>query len=395
MPEYLDETAWVERNFTAANSIEALSNYQDTDGPLANPTIGNERVGRENFIFFEDDKNFWQRIFDRIDNKTRGDIGPVTVELFQVALTEWTPRIPGLFWRPHSKILRKAAQHNIEGQTSKWKTYSPTGKSQKVGGGIGTIRLPPSESGYRLACATASLNASTGIPILIEEEVWRRKRLFDGSIINGEVILEQLPGTWARDFPIVKGIPKLCLVLRNPDGIEVSRSRAPVVFHPYSIMEYWDTDAQFLDFVYCQAETTDTNYRQSLETFFEYYRSDMGREGRYLTAADIAQPMWDAQFSSPADMRRDNAGSVKLIEARALQAADGEQNIDVLIRFLSKAQTSGDLKRMSELANIPWRRWFRENDSIVKQVEHLANLAIDDGEKLFRLTQAAQMEFSE
>lgn len=88
MPEYLDETAWVERNFTAANSIEALSNYQDTDGPLENLAIGYGREERGNFIFFEDDKNFWQRVFDRIDNKRGRDIGPVKVELFQVALTE-------------------------------------------------------------------------------------------------------------------------------------------------------------------------------------------------------------------------------------------------------------------------------------------------------------------
>ena len=160
-------------------------------------------------------------------------------------------------------------------------------------------------------------------------------------------------------------------------------------------MEYWDADAQFLDFVYCQAETTNTDYRGSLEAFFEHYRNDKGREGRYLTAADVAQPMWDAQFSSPSEMRRDNSGSIKLIEARALEAADGLGNINALIRLLSKAQTSGDLKRLSEFANIQWRRWFRESDSIAEQVEELAKHAIEDGEKLFHLTQAAQMEFSE
>jgi DNA-binding transcriptional MocR family regulator len=44
--------------------------------------------------------------------------------------------------------------------------------------------------------------------------------------------------------------------------------------------------------------------RAALEQFFGWYASDAGRFGRYLLAGDMLNPMWDAQFDTPADLQR-------------------------------------------------------------------------------------------
>lgn len=395
MAEHANSDTSVERNFAAANAIEALINYQDTDEALLQPLEPEIHSSNNRFFCgFTDDQSFWDRVFSVLKDDTQLLHSPNSVELLRVVISEWTPRIPGLFWRPHAKMLRNAARENIESRTGRWITYNPQGKSEKVAGGVGTVRLPPSESGYRLACATASLNASTGVPILIAPEVWERHRLAEGTIIDGVVTLRQLPGEWSRNFPSIKGIPKICLALSDPDAISVHDTGAPVLFHPFTIMEYWDTDAQLLDFVYCTGDSTDSDYRQSLEAFFEDYRQDKGRDGRYLTNADVSDPMWNAEYSSPADMR-DRPARVNLIEARALEAASGQSDLEALIRLLSRADEASDLKRVSDAASIAWRRWFRENDPLARQVEQLAGFAVDDGDKLLRLTQAARMEFAQ
>ncbi len=383
------------RAFTTAHALEALGNYQDADEPLktrSEDTV--EDSGRGVGLRHEySDENFWRTVL-RLAEEDPGALQDLAdVGLTEVALSEWSPRIPGLYWRKESEILRTAARNEVEFQGSRWTTYSPRGKSQMVTGGVGTLRLPPSEQGYRLGCVSASYNASTGAPVLIAPDVWEHHDLAEGCLLHGRASVQTMPTEWSRNFPTVKGLPKVCLVLSDPDSIDVSPIGAPVQIHPFSIMEYWDDDAQLLDFVYCQADSSDDTGHERLSLFFERYCRDKEREGRYLVAADVANPMWDAEFSSPLEMRTEKAHQLKLIESRATEAAEGRDDTEALIRLLSKVSDVGDLKRLSKAAGIPWRRWF-QNGTIADEASRLVEQAVG-GDKRFRLAQAAQLEFAD
>ena len=74
-------------------------------------------------------------------------------------------------------------------------------------------------------------------------------------------------------------------------AVNVREQGAPVQAHPFSIMEYWDGDTQLHDFVFATADTSEPSFRRDLSKFFERYRNDKGREGTYLIASDIADPL--------------------------------------------------------------------------------------------------------
>ena len=88
-------------------------------------------------------------------------------------------------------------------------------------------------------------------------------------------------------------------------------------------MEYWDGNAQLHDFVYAGADTSSTDFRSKLSSFFEDYRKAKDREGRYLMAAEYpircGEPLTD-----PAEMRQSKAAQMRLIEARVLEAASSK-----------------------------------------------------------------------
>jgi hypothetical protein len=155
-------------------------------------------------------------------------------------------------------------------------------------------------------------------------------------------------------------------------------------------MEYWNNDNQLLDFVFASGETNDPDFHARFSDFFEEYRRAGGREGVYLTSADTAEPMWDAVFSNPAEMRSKDA-QIRLIEARAEENARSENLIESLMKQLWKVSSTDDLKRLSSDVNIPWRKWFRDG-SISEEVANLVDAALTS-DKMLPLSQATYLEF--
>ncbi|CAA2105435.1 hypothetical protein MBUL_03191 [Methylobacterium bullatum] len=313
--------------------------------------------------------------------------------MYKVVISEWIARIPGLFWLQGADKLRRINPALIERKSRGWRTYKPRGKSGKVLGGIGTVRLPQAEDGYRLVTMSAGHNASSGAPVLVAPEVWEHHRLREGSVIvNGSARWRDMPQKWAALFPVVSDIPRGCLVLDKVDDVDGVEQGAPVQIHPFSIMEYWQDNVQLHDFVYATADSADSDFRCGISRFFEDYRHDRGREGSYLTSADIANPMWDALFANPEDMRFRKAAQLRLIERRVAEAARGEDVVDALLRMLSNVQEATVLKRLSEKSGIPWRRWS-QGGSIAEEAGRLVDRAIET-ERQQALLYAAQFEFA-
>ncbi len=346
-----------------AVAIEALGNYQDVDLPflstdqwaadevsVIDATSESFDLGMESWS----DEDFWCNVFCAQDDGEVLDGKTVIISI--AAVSEWVPRIPGLYWRNGSAELRAAAQKKIEFKSGRWEHYDPTGKSFVVSGGIGTVRLPPSESGYRLLTLSAFCNASTGVPLLVSDDQWDALGLSEGALVSGEAKIRHMPGTWSREFPSIQGLPKICLTLGDDALTRIEGDSAPVQVHPFTVMEYADGDMALLDFVFASADSSDPYFRKNIERFFGRYCTDHGRNGSYLIAADVSEPMWDSVFQSPAEMRGAKADELKLIEHRVNAALASGEPLEAILQKLV-VRGADDLRRLSEAVGIPPAHW--------------------------------------
>lgn len=379
------------RGFVAAHVGEALANYALADKPLEDRQELARSEGRSSQALanFRDDQDFWRQVFEHYaDEDPRKKA--LKFQIVEAALSEWVPRVPGLYWRPGSEKMRRASPAQIEKKTKRWTTYRPLAKSRQVSGGVGTLRFRPSEDGFRLVTLTTTLNASAGVPALIAPTVWDAHDFAEGDVVYGTANWREMPQKWANQFPSVAGIPRGCLIVDNERSIQRRSDKAPILAHPFSVMEYSNGDALLHDFVYAGADTANKDFRRKLSGFFEEYRTAEEREGEYLMAADIPTPMWKATFDDPAEMRQHKAAQLRVIEARVLEAASGEDIVEALIRKLSNVTSPGDLRRLSEAAGIKWRSWS-EGGRLVDEAERLVDAAIES-KKQQALLQVVQME---
>ncbi len=369
----------------SAHALESLVNYQSADLPLVEVEAGLPRESTPDYYGYHEDGRFWLD-YVGIDSDDSSPISSRKIYIDQAALTQWVARIPGLYWSSASERFRNMAPENIESRTDKWVTYTPLGKSQKVTGGIGTIKLTPSESGYRLANLTTTLNASAGVPVLISPDVWDHHNLKEGIVISGEASVREMPSNWLREFPAIKGVPRICAVIDNPDTLQVTDTRASILIHPFTVMEYWAENAQLLDFVYATADSVDSGYRGELETFFEKYRKLNDRDGSYLLAADTARPMWESEFATPAEMRKQKNQVLKQIEKRVQDNLKGESVIAPLLAQLNSASDIALLKKISDLAGLRHQQWCK-NGSQADESSNLVGAAMEYN-KIAELVQA-------
>jgi hypothetical protein len=369
------------RGYVAAQIAETFANYKLADQPLKAKIRKYAKQQRSNHRFSEikDERYFWLELFGWASDGQPQEFPPKwTIE--STAISEWVARVPGLYWTASARVMRELNTKLIEDQTEEWVTYRPLGKSQKVAGGVGTLRLPANDEGYRLVTLTTTLNASAGIPTLISPDVWAAHRLREGSVIRAKASWREMSQEWAIQFPVVRGIPRGYFVLDATEDVWPYNHEAPIQAHPFSVLEYWDNANQLLDFVYATAITNDRQYRKKITRFFEDYRKDQGRQGEYLLAGDIANPMWDSRFSSPQELRQAKKSQLRLIEARTADAASGKDVTDSLLKALASLSSSrhNDLRRISTDAGIDYRRWS-SGGSIAEEITRLVDEAVQSG----------------
>jgi hypothetical protein len=318
--------------YTGVRIMETNDNYARADTPLlAQPEILHTDIPSY-FHDFEQDQRFWEKVFSDPEG-----VWGMQVSFGKAALSEWVARVPGLFWKPEAEQLRQLSPTAIENKSERWTTYTPWGKSQKVMGGIGAFRLPPAVDGTRLVTLTTSLNASAGVPALVLPDVWdkiRQAGSSEGRAINGQVRWQPMAQGWAARFKSTRDSPRGYLVLDNPNAIEVLDEKAPTQFHPFTVMEYYSGSRELFDYVYATADTGLADYRGQLTRFFDMYKDVQGRHGRYLLAGDMVNALWEAEYDSPADLRRADPSAqsqLALVEARVRERLLGEDTIEWLL----------------------------------------------------------------
>jgi len=351
-----------------AQVIESLENYAVADSPLGEMTpvlqaSKRDSIGDNSRQVYRDSQ-FWDSIFRKREHGNSHGWGEEHL-ILECFLTEWVARVPGLFWMPHAMLLRERANENIESVSDTWVKYSPAGKTDKVSGGIGTLHFPPDERGYHLVTLTCSLNASTGIPALITDDVWQQLRGSHGAEgrhltgISGR--WERMGPGWAERFQTIKGIPQGYLIVNSIDRHSIANDYAPVQFHPCSVMEYEAGSSKLFDFVYATADSGDPEWRRGIEDFFESYRREHGRNGTYLTSADIGDPLWNATYQTPADLRKGShigRSQLELLEARIQERLNDQNCIEqTLNQLVQVCDEPHELQMLSDEIDVPRTQW--------------------------------------
>lgn len=343
--------------YRATRSLETIENYAASGFIL--PAENKQEFDDPQIVYCHSDEHFWDQVFN---NRIKFN---ETVELQYFAVSEWVARIPGLFWTKNAEIIRNLSKGAVEYKSGKWNALEPLGKSQKVMGGIGTLKLPPDIEGNRLVSFSGGFNASIGIPVLITADIWDHHKLNEGRVINiAKGKWQSMSGTtWSDRFPSVKGIPKGFLIINNPDDLKPTTDSCPTLFHPCTVMEYSKNGSILYDFVYATADTSKKMHRGYIKEFFEQYKNDDERYGKYLLSADVEQPMWEAEFENPEALKRSIPGAksqLELLIERVQTNSFANKNLDEILQILTNTYNNKDLKRISDDINIPCAIWFRD-----------------------------------
>ena len=293
---------------TSVRVLETCHNYARADDPLNERPEVRECDGYE---VLTDDGELWSRFLTNPETWWGA-----TISLNGAVLSEWVARVPGLYWRRGSSSLRNLKPEFEYLDERSRQAYNPWSKSVRVSGGLGTLRLAPAADGSRLVTLSVSLNASTGFPALLSADVFdaiRRKGPTEGQPIWGDARWSPMSQGWSERFQDTLNLPRGYLVIALPSQLRFHRSFTeldvePIEIHPCTVMEYSAGASQLFDFVYATADSTRFGYRERLAAFFDDYRNRNERYGRYLLAGDSIEPLWEAEFLSPADLRQRRTG---------------------------------------------------------------------------------------
>lgn len=348
--------------------IETIENYALADDVnLLNENIPN----CENFYFYTDEE-FWKNIIAN-PNKYWNQ----KIDLFNFVISDWVARVPGLYWTPSSEKIRHHNKEDIALQSKQWIEFHPPGKSKKVMGGVGTLLLPPTDEGKVLLSISATCNASTGIPFLCFPEVYVHLKIKQGDcvIIRGAK-WQPMDIYWASKFASTKDIPRGYLVIDSIDKIQILERNYPIVYHPFSLMEYEYQDSLFYDFVYLTADNKVPNINTEIARFFKEYANKEGRNGEYLLNPNIVNPIFPSRYLSPTELTQaSEKAKVNLLYERIRGAYFKEQSIEQLIIKLPQYyQSSVAVRTLAK--NIGVNVSILVEDSAVNMSSQLIDLCI-------------------
>ncbi len=371
--------------------IETLENYAGAD--KVEWKADDDTMTSNDYFNPYNDEYFWNKIFNLKEaafNKT--------FEFNDVGLSEWVARVPGLYYNEGSQLNRRMAEKTKVYVSGKWKHYSPSGKSQKVVGGIGTINLPD-ENDYHLVSISFMNNASTGIPVLIHQEIWEHHKLYEGKFIGTlKGKWKKMSMDWSQRFPSMADIPRGYIVVESPDDIRVSsyyeNEVNPTLFHPFSIMEYEKEGAVFYDFVYVTVDSLEENYRDKIREFFGEYEYFENRNGRYLIEPFVNNPLLNnCMYRSPQELRNNPTGNshLQILLNKIRQETYKGQTIENIKIAMDNNCDIDQIKRISDMIGVNPNRWF-SGKSLVDETAALLSYCIDRNNKIEELVDALSLE---
>ncbi len=355
--------------YQGAKIIETIENYSVADETVL-IDVANKATHEE---YYYSDEEFWRDVFNG-SNHLWGQ----EVNLYHFVISSWVARIPGLYWTETSRILRVHKESDIAFESQQWVEFNPPGKSKKVLGGVGTLLLPPTDEGRILMSLSSSSNASTGIPVLVFPEVIADLQIKQGDCVNIRgAKWKPMDIQWSKQFASSKEVPRGYLVVDHIKKIQVVGREYPVVYHPFSIMEYEGGDALLYDFVFVTADSKVDNVDAEVEKFFDSYRRKEGRHGSYLLNPNIVQPIFESRYTCPSELQHPSEkAKLNLLYQRVRDAHFNQVSINVLINELPKHYQSSTSIR--SLANrIGLNPALLSEDSAASMSAQLISLCIE------------------
>jgi hypothetical protein len=371
--------------FKATRIIETIENYAISGNDRFKDTLSDTL--QESHWFYEDEE-FWTAIISNPEKYWNKKLN-----FYHFTICNWVARVPGLYWADYSAAMRQHSESEVARRSRQWIEFHPPGKSKKVLGGIGTILLPPNDEGKRLLSISSSCNASLGIPILVFPEIFDLLNIKEGDAVRiKNARWQPLDMNWSKRFCSTQGIPRGCLIIDSPEKIEVVERDVPVVYHPFSIMEYQKGDALLCDFVYLTIDNKVHNGRKEIEKFFHYYANKDSRHGRYLLNPNIIQPYFDTQYSCPSEMQQPSErAKIDLIYKRIRKHEFGKTTLSKLIEVLPRFYTSTEsIKRLAK--NVGVSQASLQEDNAASMAAQLINRCLDSG-KIEELTDRMIVEY--
>lgn len=257
-----------------ANAVRAAQDYTMLSGYPLVPRVGLTGRVRE----YTDEGKFWRDVLD----KTPGAHAVGAVQLRHFRLSRWVPRVPGLFWKDKSKQLRRgASQYRLPvdvvqgdaGGRGHDALFSPTGKTLRLLGGVGTVRLLPTVSGCLLVASSSGMYWR-GVTVLLGLDVWLRLgNIEEGTLANLRGVWTPMPRDVAQGLGGEAGVPRNCVVVSEAADLTLSPDRRAGLGSAWTLFERRDalTTLPRLDFAYCifrakcAAPTPQANVNRTLE----------------------------------------------------------------------------------------------------------------------------------
>lgn len=356
--------------YKGAKVIEIIENYALSKTPVSRVY---EDYVSGSYRFYSD-QNFWDSII-AAPSKYWGR----KISLNQFIVSDWVARVPGLYWSAAAEVMRRHIMpQDIAIQSREWIEFNPPGKSKKVLGGIGTLLLPPAADGKVLFSVSSGGNASTGIPVLCFPEVMSTLNIKQGDCVTiNKAIWYPMDMNWAARFASTRDIPRGYLVIDAIDKINVLKSDCPVVYHPFSIMEYEYESGLFYDFVYLTVDSKRKDVDQEIADFFHYYSRKEGRYGQYLLNPNIVNPLFESVYESPAEFRhKSEMAKLNLLYKRVRDTYFKGESIEHLIIKVSQLyQSASSIKTLAR--SIGLNVALLADDSAASMSSQLINLCIE------------------
>jgi len=348
--------------------IETIQNYS-----LSGIFNIEENTRKSSSRYYYQEESFWKSVMQNPEKFWGKEI-----DLYNFVVSEWVARVPGLYWTEQSQNIRTNVDSHITFKSREYTEFNPPGKSKKVLGGIGTLLLPTTEQGTVLMSVSSSSNASTGVPILVFSEVLSQLKIKQGNTVNiKKARWQPMDIQWVQHFGSMKDIPRGYLVIDDPNKIEVFQSDLPVIYHPFSIMEYENADTKLYDFVYVRADSKAEDIDLKIEKFFEYYRKKDDRNGEYLLNPNVKKPIFEARYMTPLDLQKPSEkAKLKLLYERVKGQHFNNVAIDLLVNDLPKFyQSSRSIITLAE--NVGINPAILNEDSATTMSAQLISLCIE------------------
>lgn len=338
--------------YNATRLLESAENFAVSD--KITPKEENSRVEND---LINDQRSFWQNVINNPDN-----FWGRRFSIRNCVFSEWVARLPGAYYLPNAYNFRRRAEKYIISNpyinSKNWVLFSPRGKGLEIGGGgLGTLKLLPSNTYDTIATICIPDNGddsvSTGIPILLTDEVKEHHRLKEGDVIEiRNAKWRPMIDEWSQKFPSVRGIPRGYLVIDKPELVVRLNAKFDLYIEPCSIVEHVKGSGTFYDYVFMETKIQQENYQKDIEDFFEYYRKEIVNSGEYLLPIDSNKYI-KPRYISPTDLEaKDFLGKTQLeiLEARIEETYF--KNSDIIDKLLEKLpEIFNDAKDMAMIAD--------------------------------------------